>query len=374
MTTATEAPTRRATNHALSWLRQRGRAVLAGIRPHLAIYAIAFTTYAVGMIQSRMLGESVSLGLPGIAGSSILVVAAGVISVWLLADLIRLWRSGYSGSPTVALTKILFNDILTPGRIANGFHAFVATGFFAIGFTTIKSNIPKINPFSWDEVFMAMDKTLHFGVLPHEILAPVLAYPLVTFLVNIIYNAWFFLLMGFYLWQGFRDKDTPLRQQFFIAYLLCWALGTCLFGTIFSSAGPCFYGRLLPGPDPYAGLMSYLAGVNAIYPVWAVGTQDMLWESYVSSQGTISGISAMPSMHVGTSVIFFLCARASGIRWLTWFTGIFAVMVMLGSVLLAWHYAVDGYAGALIAVVCWWLAGQWVRRSPLSSRPSSAQI
>ena len=45
MTTAAEAPTRRAANHALSWLRQRGRAVLAGIRPHLAIYAIAFTTY-----------------------------------------------------------------------------------------------------------------------------------------------------------------------------------------------------------------------------------------------------------------------------------------------------------------------------------------
>ena len=262
MTTAAEAPNRRATISALSWLKERVWAVLAGIRSHFAIYAIALTTYAAGMIQSHMLGESVSLSLPGLAGSSILVVVAGAISVWLLADLIRLWRSGYTGSPTIALARSLFNDILTPGRISNGFHAFVATGFFAIGFTTLKSNIPKVNPFSWDEAFMVMDKALHFGVLPHEILAPVFAYPLVTFLVNFIYNAWFFLLMGFYLWQGFRDKDTPLRQQFFIAYLLCWALGTCLFGTIFSSAGPCFYGRLLPGPDPYAGLMSYLAGVQ----------------------------------------------------------------------------------------------------------------
>ena len=48
-------------------------------------------------------------------------------------------------------------------------------------------------------------------------------------------------------------------------------------------------------------------------------------------------------------------------------------MVLLGSVLLAWHYAVDGYAGAMIALACWWLAGLWVKRSPLSSRPSSAQ-
>ena len=123
--------------------------------------------------------------------------------------------------------------------------------------------------------------------------------------------------------------------------------------------------------------MSYLAGVNAIYPIWAVGTQDMLWESYVSSQGTISGISAMPSMHVGTSVIFFLCARASGIRWLTWFTGIFAVMVMLGSVLLAWHYAVDGYFAWGLTLVLWWAAGRMARRweaTPAALRFSRAFV
>jgi len=313
--------------------------------------------------------------LPGLAGSSILIVAATTISFWLLADLVRLWRSGYSGSPTVALANILFNKILTPGRISNGFHIFVATGFFAIGFTTLKSNIPKVNPFSWDETFMEMDRWMHFGTLPHEILAPLFQYPLVTFVMNFTYNAWFFMLMGFYLWQGFRDRDTPLRQRFFIAYFMCWALGTNVLGTIFSSAGPCFYGRLLPGSDPYAGLMAYLKATDAIYPIWAIGTQDMLWDSYVTSAGAISGISAMPSMHVGTSVTFFLCARASGIRWLSWLCGIFAVAILLGSVLLGWHYAVDGYAGALIALFCWWIAGLWVKYGPgVSSRPSSAQI
>lgn len=375
MTSSAETPSRPAMGKALSWFRERGWAILSGFRRHLAIYVIAFATYAAGMIQSHMLGETVSLSLPGLAGSSILVVAAGVISFWLLADLVKLWRSGYAGSPTVALASILFNKILTPGRIANGVHIFLATGFFAIGFSTLKSNIPKVNPFSWDQSFMELDRVLHFGVLPHELLAPLFQYPLVTFVINFIYNAWFFMLMGYYLWQGFRDRDTALRQQFFIAYFMCWALGTSLFGTIFSSAGPCFYGRLLPGADPYAGLMAYLNATNAIYPIWAIGTQDMLWDSYVTSEGAISGISAMPSMHVGTSVIFFLCARASGIRWLSWLAGSFAVMILLGSVLLAWHYAVDGYAGALIALFCWWLAGLWVRRGgdAVSSRPSSAQ-
>lgn len=371
MTTSIEAPTRGATALVLAWLRDRAWAILTGFRRHRTIYAIAFATYAAGMIQSRMLGESVSLGLPGIAGGLVLLVAACVVSFRLLADLIRLWRSGSKASPSRAMADSLFNRILTPGRIANGFHAFIATSFFAIGFSAMKSNIPRVNPFAWDETFMAMDRALHFGVLPHEILAPLFQHPPVTLGVNFIYNSWFLMLTGFYLWQGFRDRDTALRQQFFISYFLCWAIGTNLLGTIFASAGPCFYGRLVPGPDPYAGLMSYLGQVNASYPVWALNAQENLWESYASSKGAISGISAMPSMHVGTTVIFFLCARASGLRWLTWLAGLFLVMIPIGSVVLGWHYAVDAYAGALIALGCWWLAGIWVRRyPPVSSRPS----
>lgn len=372
MNTSIEAPaSRRTASRVLPWLRERGQAILSGFRAHRAIYAIALATYAAAMIQNGLLGEDVSLGLPGIAGALVILLAACVVSFWLFADLVRLWRAGYAGSPTRALADRLFNGILTPGRIANGLHAFLATGFFAIGFSAMKSNIPKANPFSWDETFMAMDRALHFGVLPHEILAPLFQYPLVTLIVNFIYNAWFLMLTGFYLWQGFRDRNTPLRQQFFISYFVCWAIGTNLLGTIFASAGPCFYGRLVPGPDPYAGLMAYLGQVNAVYPVWALNAQEMLWESYVASDGAISGISAMPSMHVGTVVIFFLCARASGVRWLTWLTGLFLVMIPVGSVLLAWHYAVDAYAGALIALACWWLAGLWVKRyPPVNSRPS----
>lgn len=372
MTPSIEAPaTGRKTSAVLPWLRARGWAILTGFRSHAAIYAIALGTYAAAMIQNHMLGEKVSLGLPGIAGALVFMVASCVVSIWLFADLVRLWRAGHSGSPTWALADTLFNKILTPGRIANAFHAFMATGFFAIGFTVMKSNIPRVNPFSWDQTFMAMDRALHFGMLPHELLAPLFQHPLVTLVVNFIYNAWFLLLTGFYLWQGFRDRDTPLRQRFFIAYFMCWAIGTNLLGTILSSAGPCFYGRVVPGPDPYAGLMAYLGQVNATYPVWALNAQEMLWESYVTSKGAVSGISAMPSMHVGTAVIFFLCARASGQRWVTWLTGLFLVMIPIGSVVLGWHYAVDAYAGALIALACWWLAGWWVKRDPfVSSRPS----
>ena len=77
----------------------------------------------------------------------------------------------------------------------------------------------------------------------------------------------------------------------------------------------------------------------------------------------------MPSMHVATTVLFICCAVASGKRWLIWFTSIFSAVILIGSVMLSWHYAVDGYLGAVIALACWKASGWWVKRS-FSSRPS----
>jgi hypothetical protein len=371
MATTTGTRPARAVSATADWLRTRGLALAFGFRSHAALYAIAVATYAAGLVLGRLLGEPVTLGLAALVSTSILLAAVAVVGVWLLASLWGLWREGYQGSPTAALARSLFNDILTPGRISNGAHVLLATGVFAVGFTNLKAYIPRLNPFSWDPVLMELDRFIHFGHLPHDLLMPLFGHPLVTLCVNVVYNMWFVVLLGYVLWQGFRDPDTALRQRYLIAYLLAWTLGTLVAGTLLSSAGPCFYGRLFPGPDPYAGLMDYLAAADRVYPLWALSTQEMLWQSYVTSGGLVSGISAMPSLHVATAVLFFLCARAAGIRWLTWFTGIFAAMILLGSVLLAWHYAVDGYAGALIAVFCWWLAGLWVRHfPPLSSRPS----
>ncbi len=370
MTTAVQDRARGAAAFAAGWLRHTGRAIVAAVPRHGAIYALVIVTYAAAKLQSYLLGRPLKLGLAGMVSIKMLIIVGGIITFWLACELVKLWRSGYQGSPTLALIRKLFEDMLTPGRVSNSLHAFIASGIFAVGFTTTKANIPLTIPFSWDDAFIELDRVMHFGVLPHEILAPLFQYPLVTFVMNVTYNMWFLVLMGFFVWQGFREKDTPLRQRFLLAYLLCWFTGTGIAGTIFSSAGPCFYGRLFPGPDPYAELMAYLAHADTLHPIWALSTQDMLWESYVTSEGMISGISAMPSMHVATTVIFFLCARAAGIAWLTWATGIFAVMIQLGSVLLAWHYAVDGYAGALLALGCWWIAGWWVGRDPLSSRPS----
>ena len=363
MTTATiDGFAQRLAQGAGTRLKAAGAAILEGFRRHAPLYVVALGTYGLGLAESLWLGVPLSLGLVGIVSGTTFLFLFLLIGLWLAGELARLWWTGYQGSPALALKAKLLDDILAPGRVANTLHAFIANGVFFVGFLTIKKNIPVALPFAWDPSFMAWDKALHFGMLPHELLAPLFHYPPVTFAINVIYNLWFVVLTVFFFWQGFRTKDTPLRRQYLLSYLLTWAVGTCLLGTLLSSAGPCFYGFVADGPNPYAALMAYLADANTQYPIWAVTTQDILWQSHVAGAGEIEGVSAMPSMHVATTILFILCARAAGIRWLTWFTYAFSLTIFLGSILLAWHYAIDGYAGALVALGCWKLSGWWVKK------------
>ena len=47
----------------------------------------------------------------------------------------------------------------------------------------------------------------------------------------------------------------------------------------------------------------------------------------------------------------------------------FLVVILIGSVQLAWHYAVDGYAGILIAWGAWALAGRMLPAGIAPAQP-----
>ncbi len=91
-------------------------------------------------------------------------------------------------------------------------------------------------------------------------------------------------------------------------------------------------------------------------------TQSLLWSFYSAPQ-SINAISAFPSMHVASTTLMAILGFALS-RWVGLALTAFAVCIMIGSVLLGWHYAVDGYVGAAIAVLCWKLSG-WLIRSRL---------
>ena len=212
-------------------------AVAAGFRSHARLYAIAMLVYGLAGLQSEWLGRKVNLRLVGLVTGTTLGCLVLIIFFWVAAEFLRLWWTGHKGSPALALKAKLLDDILAPSRVANTVHAFMANGVFFVGFLAIKKAIPLTNPFAWDKSLMELDRVLHFGWLPHEILAPLFEYPLVTFVINVVYNWWFLVLIACFFWQGFARTDSMLRQQYLLSYLLTWFLGTCVLGTIFSSGG-----------------------------------------------------------------------------------------------------------------------------------------
>lgn len=231
---------------------------------------------------------------------------------------------------------------------------------FLAAFAQMKGLITAIRPFAWDQGLAAADRMLSFGQAPWQVLHGLLGHPLLLTLFTGAYNFWLSLTMFMLFYACFARRDPAARMQFLLAFVLTWMLGGNLLATVFSSAGPVYFGRLGLGAD-YAPLLDLLASHAATAPVSVLPVQDWLWALYVQPDG-LKGISAFPSIHVATSVLMalygFRLAPAAG-RALAGF----AVVIALGSVLLAWHYAVDGYAGAAIALACWWGAGRLVRRS-----------
>jgi membrane-associated phospholipid phosphatase len=165
-----------------------------------------------------------------------------------------------------------------------------------------------------------------------------------------MYHHWLFITYFTVFVACFSVGDPRGRATFLVAFVLLWIIGGNILAILLSSAGPVFYDRLGYGAD-FEPLMDRLRAINETTRVPALAVQDLLWDGYANG-GAAKGISAMPSMHMASTTLLMIygwrCARWAGIL-LT----VFAAVILLGTVHLGYHYAIDSYAGALIAVLCW---------------------
>jgi membrane-associated phospholipid phosphatase len=281
-----------------------------------------------------------------------------VILIW------RVFYATYVVKP-VDRMKWLKEDILVfvrnRERLISGVLAAVMITVAFATFGRGKSLIPLFNPYSWDYDFMRADQLLHLGFHPYEILFGI--FPgkgLLNFLAY-NYSFWFSALFFVMYVTCFVRTDSPARMQFLVALVLACAVGGNLMAMIFSSAGPVYFEDLGLG-QTYAPLDQLLQDRSgrALRAVFRL--QDQLWEMY-TMPNSFSVISAFPSMHVTTSTLMAIIAFKYR-RWAGIMMTIFAGLIMVGSVMLAWHYAVDGYAGILIAILCWKASG-WLILSPI---------
>ncbi len=325
------------------WLSNRHTFYVA---PLLAYYAAA-----------RLTGVHPKVGtsLPSLLGLRIVpdLVLAFVVGRFA-------WIGLFRARSFRALREELHDDLFTRDTAERllGIPLFVFGTVLAFDvYGAFKQAIPRIVPYRWDAPLARIDWLLHFGRDPWTLTGWIPTDSVAFALIEKAYAAWFMSLILTVLivatWAPLR-----VRARFFIAMTVTLMVGGTLAAILFASGGPVYFTEFTSDPERFASLLGYVAGSGAREG------QEILWEAFATGSDKLyGGISAMPSMHVAMVVLMALASyawcRAGGVV-----VAGYGALILVGSVHLGWHYAVDGYASILLAAAAWALSGRLVGRRP----------
>ena len=275
------------------------------------------------------------------------VIATMTISVLLLtaALLIRLGHYIREGEahPVARLSSDMRDG---RSRIAAILFGCLLVGMQIGALTWLKTMLPVTQGF-WADPMLASADRMIFGkdpwLISHELLGPI------TSLLDRCYVTWapvkFATIIAVVL-----AAASPNKSRALVAYFIMVSTG-CLFQYALPSAGPVFYAHLGLG-DQFSAM--------PVEP-WVATARDYLWADYLLGGGRPGGgISAMPSMHVAVALWVALVVRSyfPPLQFLGW---AYFAAILIGSVHLGWHYALDGIVATAIAGGAWALA-PWLLR------------
>jgi len=349
-----------------------GSMLVASTRAHSWIIALIVAYAGYGLIVSTLLART-DTAWPVLYFEFFISKTVLLLSLYVVG---RLLHAMIIVRPVRLLDHVRRDFTVNPEvqqQLWTGLPLVIFVPVFLSVFTTQKSLIPELNAFAWDTTFAEWDRFLHGGIEPWRIVQPIIVHPIVTLAIDLLYRSWFYLIQIICLWQAFSVKRPQLRMQFFFSFLLVWVLLGNVAATFLSSAGPVFYEAVVGVSGPYGELMDYLHRTNAQFPLWAVQIQEQLWYAYLHPAVTITrGISAMPSIHVSLAFLMVLLGWRVH-RWLGIALTAYLIVIMIGSVHLAWHYAIDGYAGIVGTYLIWRGVG-WAlaRRSAAAGAPATS--
>jgi len=337
----------------------------AGLLVFFAVYMLA-----ANIVMMAVKGEFI--GFPfNLQSASFYLVTRVTVYLGFIATVMALWGAVRDWLlPATPLYDSAFQaawaplqpTLSQPLRTALRIVAFIC--IFAIlmsTFVQIKGIIPLVVPFYWDETFWAWDKALHGGIDPWRITWGLFDSDQAAHIIDRLYVSWFLIIHVVPVSVIAFDPDRTRRRQYLMSFFTLWAVLGNIAAIAFSSAGPCYTLNMAEFSNTlavvYAPLMEGLAVAHANSPLDALQLQSLLWESYVDTDAMNIGISAMPSLHVAQAVLA-ACLAFRYHRVLGLIACAYAAVIQLGSVHLAWHYAIDGYVAAAATVMIWMLVGK----------------
>ena len=314
------------------------------------------------LTQTERLAPTVGVALPALGEDRrwLIVLAAmtALEFIWWAAC----WTAGIAPAPFLGTYLLLaFSGLAGALALRRAVYArsdrcgwtsiFLGTALIAVGaslFLPLKFAIPTAIPFWLDSPLAGAERTL-FGADPWALLDRAFGWAVVP--VDQLYGLWL-PVQSLVLFTVILQPPSIAKSRALIAYSITWFVIGVVAATLLSSAGPIFFDRLLGGSQ-FAPLHEALRNRGA----WVVlAESDAMWASLASGRpGFVSGISAVPSMHVAISLWIYLTARTMAPST-TPFALAYVIFMWVASVQLGWHYASDGLAGVLGMLAVWAVA------------------
>ncbi len=215
-------------------------------------------------------------------------------------------------------------------------------------YSWLKVALPLLRPdVLYDEGLFRLETALHFGVNPGRLLQGLFPYPAVWKVLDWYYSAFIFTVIA---GLGWFAATLSLRDRARCAagFTFLWLAGSWFYLAV-PSLGPCY------------ALKDDYRDVRAAMPLQSA-TMDLLFAHYGRvrafhrhPEGTdlsaYLGIAAMPSLHVAAQAFFAFFARRRS-RTLFLLYAAATALTMFAAIVSGWHYAIDVYAGVLLAWGC----------------------
>lgn len=241
---------------------------------------------------------------------------------------------------------------------------WVLTAFYVlvhVGYVNVKPAVPLLNSQNYDTQLEHLERGLFGGVLPTEWLAARSSRGMMAFW-DVIYG-----LFGMFLFLSLACALNLEGLSAGIKFVLVLSIGYLLDLVVTI---------LLPTKGPIFVHPEWFADLHGLSSASLADFLHMTVHRYAERPGTVyacAGISAMPSYHVYGWTCGLMCWRRLP-RWLFLGAVVLTLLNWASTVVLGWHYFLDGLVGTVLALVVWYLVSRFWRGLEQPSDPHSALL
>ena len=314
-------------------------------RFRLRLYEIAALVNAAAVVFAVHRVAHFNLNVGGSLRALVPFVLIAGAGVFAAAGIRTLAIAATRGRRSAGLFLHLF---FRPASLIEVLRLLAGTAIVSYGYSWLKVFLPRLSSSVMDELLYAADNTIHLGVNPNRFVLALFPSPGLWRFIDVSYGIFVFTVLAGLAWF-LSELSLAERRRFASGFALLWLVGSWWYLAT-PSLGPCY---VFPGD--YAAVKPHIP--------MQTNTQELLLRQYGAVRKGLPGemalspafgIAAMPSLHVAGQAFLALWLRRRHPR-AALFAWLVTALTFFGSLVTGWHYAVDGYAGLLLA----WLAYRW---------------